>query len=241
MLLEIGRIGIVFDANIDCDDCVYRIPDIIVERKSKDDFEYEVNKHILPQLSVNRELYDESMRKCRSDVDKKYIQNNFSIAELLIKSVRRRNSTILKILKELVYRQLDFFDNLDSTLRPVSIKSLANSLPIHESTIHRAIHGKTAATPRGIFPLKDLMPKEIKNKTCKNAVSDHSIKEYMKKLIGSEPKNSPYSDSNIVSLLNSRGVNISRRTVSKYRSAMSIPNAFARTNIYKITEQFQTE
>ncbi|MDR2267830.1 MAG: hypothetical protein LBD81_00065 [Holosporaceae bacterium] len=241
MLSEIGRIDIIFDANVDYDDCAYRIPDMIIECKSKNDFEYNVNEYILPQLSVNRELYDESMGKCRSDIDKKYIQNNFSSAELLIKSVRRRNSTLLKILKELVYRQLDFFDNLDATLRPISVKSLANALPMHESTIHRAIQDKTVATPRGIFSLKDLMPKEIKNKTCENSVSDHSIKEYMKMLIGNEPKNSPYSDSNIVSLLNSRGVNISRRTVSKYRNAISIPNTFTRANIYKTMKQLKRE
>jgi RNA polymerase sigma-54 factor len=104
-------------------------------------------------------------------------------------------------------------------------------LSLHESTINRALANKTIATPRGIFELKDLMPRKIKSQD--NEISNYSVKECVKVLICNEPKDNPYSDDRIADILNKRGINISRRTVSKYRDILNIPNVTKRGLNYR--------
>ncbi|GHU11247.1 hypothetical protein FACS189449_02320 [Alphaproteobacteria bacterium] len=234
MISEINNVGINFDINVASDDCIYRISDLIVERKAKDVLELCINDDVLPQVSVNKDLYNETIAKCNLQSDRKYANDNFSSAGLLIKSINHRNSTLLKIMREISYHQQEFFNGKSDHLYPLNVKSLASSLVMHESTVHRAISEKIVVTPRGTFDIKALLPKEIKSTSCDKVVSDYSIKEYMKTLINNEPKDNPYSDDHIVSVLNSRGINISRRTVSKYRNIMEIPASYQRTRLHKI-------
>jgi RNA polymerase sigma-54 factor len=189
---------------------------------------------MIPVVEVNRELYETSRRKSRSDTDKNYIRSQKISAELLIKSVTLRNITLTKIMQEIIYRQRDFFAGY-SGLMPIDAKSIARALMMNESTIYRAISNKTVSTPRGCIDIKSLMPKEIKCELGDSVATDYSIKEYMKNLISKEPKHTPYSDSNIVYLLNNRGIEISRRTVTKYRNCLNIPNVFQRMKAYAIS------
>ena len=106
----------------------------------------------------------------------------------------------------------------------------------HQSTIHRAISNKTVSTPCGIFDIKELMPKEIKSEKSETIVTDHSVKQYIQTLINNEPKNSPYSDNDIVCFLEGRGINMSRRTIAKYRNDMDIANSNNRLKEYSLME-----
>jgi RNA polymerase sigma-54 factor len=206
--------------------------DLVIEEESLDEFKVTMDEKTFPEVEFDHELYAQSQKKCRSPSDKSYVKNNASAAKLLVKSTGFRSSTLLRIANEIVYRQLDFFLGKDLYLTPISTQSIAYSLFLHESTVNRAILGKSIATPRGIFELRSLLPRRIKS--YENKVSEHSIKEYMKKLIKNEPKENPYSDCHIASFLNTRGINISRRTISKYRDILHIPNLVERTKIYKI-------
>ncbi|MDR2681622.1 MAG: RNA polymerase sigma-54 factor [Holosporaceae bacterium] len=231
MISEIGCCNINCRVESESQYIMSPIPDMIISRQTATDFNLSINDMLLPQVLVNTKLFAEISRKHCSKNDKKYLNDQFFSAELLVKSINYRNKTLLKVVREIAHRQQDFFNCRGSFLYPVSVRSIADTLLMSESTVHRAISEKTVATPRGIFTIKHLLPKEIKSKTCHDVVSDYSIKEYMKALINNEPLDSPYNDSHIVSFLNSRGINISRRTVAKYRSTMEIPPASQRTKL----------
>jgi RNA polymerase sigma-54 factor len=208
---------------------LHRRIDLIIEKESMDGFKAAMDESTAPEIEFDEKLRAESIKKCRSRLDKAYVQNNVLAAKLLVKSVGFRSSTLLKIANEIAYRQRDFF--LGKNLIPVSVKSLARSMSLHESAVYRTISNKSISTPRGIFDLKALFPREIKSNEA--GVSDYSLKEYVKKLIGNEPKNNPYSDSHIADLLNACGIVVSRRSVSKYRDGLDIPNVSQRSKIYK--------
>ncbi|MDR3179606.1 MAG: RNA polymerase factor sigma-54 [Holosporaceae bacterium] len=234
MIAEIGHCGAKFTTENEWRDTMDNVPDMVISRQTTTNFNLFVNDELLPQVSANAKLFAEISEKRCSQSDKKYMNDNFSSAELLVKAINYRNTTLVKILKEIAHRQQDFFNCRDSYLYPVSVRSIADALTMHESTVHRAIAGKTVATPRGVFSIKHLLPKEIKSKNYSSVVSDYSIKEYMKVLINNEPIDSPYSDNHIVGFLNSRGINISRRTVAKYRSALEIPTASQRVKLRRL-------
>ncbi|MDR3156119.1 MAG: hypothetical protein LBT90_03410 [Holosporaceae bacterium] len=218
----------------DEEEIIPRFPDIIIEEKSPNAFAVVVNQSMMPAIRVNRELYETFYRNSKSNADKTYMKSQKVSAELLVKSITSRNITLTKIMREIVHRQWDFFAGY-SNLMPIDAKSIARALMVNESTVYRAISNKTVWTPRGYIDIKSLMPKEIKCEWENSVATDYSIKEYMKNLIGKEPKQTPYSDSNIVCLLNNRGIAISRRTVTKYRNYLNIPNVFQRMKAYTIS------
>jgi RNA polymerase sigma-54 factor len=190
----------------------------------------------IAEINLDAELQNEMKSKSRSSSDEKYISEKIKSAKLLLKSVNYRNSTMIRVAKEILYRQLAFFNNISAELSPLSVATIAGSLGLHESTVHRAIVNKTMSTSRGNFELKQLLAKEIQLADSSGAVSDFSVKQYIKQLIRQEPPDSPYSDSNLVYFLSTRGIVISRRTVAKYRESMNFPNYAQRLKNYKITE-----
>jgi RNA polymerase sigma-54 factor len=227
------QLNLISDINDD-EEVVTKLPDITIEEKSPDTFVVAVNQSLMPTVQINLELYETSYQRSRSVADKNYIKFKKNSAELLIKSIISRNITLTKIMREIVYRQRDFFIGY-AGLMPIDAKSIANALMLNESTVYRAISNKTVNTPQGCVDIKSLMPKEIKCESCNSVATDYSVKEYMKNLIGKEPKHTPYSDSSIVYLLNRRGIEISRRTVTKYRNCLNIPNIFQRMKAYAIS------
>lgn len=219
----------------DFEDYFYRIPDLIVENKTKNEYESSINDYLLPQLSINGGIYENVTKHRCSKSDIEYMKEKIDSAKLLIKSINYRNSTLLKIVKEIVHRQCDFFAGYSFDINPISVKSIANILMLHEGTVHRAVANKSISTPCGIFDIKTLMPREIKSKISNRLVSNYSVKEHIKHLVNQEPKNKPYSDENIMRFLNDKGIIVSRRTIAKYRNILNIPKVTQRVKIYKIT------
>ena len=197
------------------------------------DIEIEDN---ISEINIDIDLQNEMKTKSKSTADEKYISEKIKSAKLLLKSVNYRNNTLTRVAKEILYRQSEFFNSASAELSPLSVATIAGSLGIHESTVHRAIVNKTIATHRGNFELKQLLAKEIQLADSSGAVSDFSVKQYIKQLIRQEPPDSPYSDSNLVYFLSTRGIVISRRTVAKYRESMNLPNYIQRLKNHKITE-----
>ncbi|MDR2723848.1 MAG: hypothetical protein LBB25_01410 [Holosporaceae bacterium] len=206
--------------------------DLLMEEESLEEFNIVIDKSSYTEVDLDHKLYTESIRKCRLEFDRRYIKNSAQKAKLLIKSIYFRKFTLLKIAKEIIYRQLNFFLGKELYLMPIHLEAVADSIFLHRSTVHRAITNKYISTPRGIFSLRSLFSKAIKSN--ENKISDHLVKEYMKKLIENESPQSPYSDDHIVSILNTKGINISRRTISKYRNNLNIPNAASRTKFYQL-------
>ncbi len=231
---NIKNLKINFNFHSDFDDCFYRIPDLIVENKAKNEYESSINDYLLPQLFIDGCLYENFTKHRYSKTDIKYVKEKIDSAKLLIKSINYRNSTLLKVVKEIVHRQCDFFAGYSFDINPISVKSIANILMLNEGTVHRAIANKTISTPCGIFDIKALMPKEIKSKINNRLVSNHFLKKHIKNLVNQEPKNKPYSDENIMRFLNDKGIIVSRRTIAKYRNILNIPKVTQRVKFYKI-------
>lgn len=233
IMSDIKRISFFHFENDDFFENINRSPDIFV-KKIGCGYNAEIGDMQIP--AVDYELFQLCLKKTSSKRDRKYIEEKINDAKLLIKSINYRNSTLLRIVREIAFRQSNFFTGDTSDLLPLEIASIADSIMCHKSTIHRAIANKTIATPCGVFDIKSLMPKKIKTEDSDNIVADSSVKKFIQNLITNEPSNSPYSDSEIAYLLKRQGVSMSRRTVTKYRSCLDIANSNDRRKEYSLAK-----
>jgi RNA polymerase sigma-54 factor len=187
-------------------------------------YEVRVDSEYLPRLQISahyRNLYRESRKN--PDV-KKYLKKKIDSAEWLLAAIRQRQSTLQRIARAVFDIQKDFLDHGISHLRPLKMADVAEKLGVHVSTISRAISGKYAQTPRGIYDLKFFFTGGA-TKTDGNVEARGSVIQRIKDLIDAEDKSDPLSDIAIVEKLAEAGIRISRRTVTKYREAENIPSS----------------
>jgi len=198
-------------------------PDVVVEEVDGH-YEVRVDSEYLPRLQINphyRELYKTS----RGNVDlKKYLKKKIDNAEWLIAAIRQRQSTLRRIAQEVVDIQSGFLDHGISHMKPLKMIEVAEKVGVHVSTISRAISGKYMQTPRGIFALKYFFTGGA-TKSDGTVEARGSVIQRIKDLIASENKESPLSDIDIVKKLAESNIQISRRTVTKYREAESIASS----------------
>lgn len=201
----------------------YVKPDVIVE-EIDGRYEVRVESDYLPRLHISphyRALYKESRRNPEV---KKYLKKKIDSAEWLLSAIRQRQSTLQKISQEIVDIQTPFLDHGIKHLRPLKMADVAERLGVHVSTISRAISGKYIQTPRGIFDIKFFFTGGA-TKTDGNVEARGSVIQRIKDLIAAEDKRNPLSDIGIVEKLAESGIEISRRTVTKYREAEKIPSS----------------
>lgn len=198
----------------------YITPDVTVE---KIDGEYQVitNEYSAPRLMVSP-YYSNLARSALDDMElNKYLNEKYNAAIWLIKSIEQRKQTIFNVVDAVVRHQKEFLDHGTKYLKTLTLKQVADDLGIHESTVSRAINGKYMQTPRGVFEIKYFFSSGVTGSDGEG-VSSNSIKSMIKDIIdGEDPKN-PYSDQDMVKLLSDRGIEISRRTVAKYREGLNI-------------------
>ena len=146
-------------------------------------------------------------------------------AKWLIEAIAQRQSTLERVVKEIVKRQRDYLDFGVNHLRPLKMQEIADVLGIHVSTVSRAISDKHAQTPRGIVPLKFFFTGGTENEDG-GVESRLSVKDRVRSLIDDEDKSKPYSDDQVAEELAKKyGLEIARRTVTKYRKALGIPSS----------------
>lgn len=143
-------------------------------------------------------------------------------ARWFIKSLQSRSETLLKVASAIVERQRAFLEHGEEAMRPLVLHDIAEVLEMHESTISRVTTRKYMHTPRGIFELKYFFSSHVST-TLGGEASSVAIRAVIKKLIAAENNAKPLSDNKIASILSEQGVQVARRTVAKYREAMSIP------------------
>ena len=198
----------------------YITPEVTVE---KIDGEYQVitNEYSAPRLMVSP-YYTNLARSALDDMElNKYLNEKYNAAIWLIKSIEQRKQTIFNVVDAVIKHQKDFLDHGTKYLKTLTLKQVADDLGIHESTVSRAINGKYMQTPRGVFEIKYFFSSGVTGSDGEG-VSSNSIKSMIKDIIdGEDPKN-PYSDQDMVKLLSDRGIEISRRTVAKYREGLNI-------------------
>ncbi len=195
-------------------------PDVFVV---KEDGEYKVflNYDGMPSLRINKK-YEMLLKNKDLDAEaKNFIKDKIKAAYWFIKSVHQRGNTVERVAKAIVERQKDFFEKGVSFMKPMTLRDLAEELELHESTISRVTSNKFMLTPVGLFEMKYFFGTAIR-KIGSEDVSSITVKELIKEIIEGENSNSPYSDQEISDILKSKGYNIARRTVTKYRESMNI-------------------
>lgn len=198
----------------------YILPDVYV-RKEKGNWKVELNNEAIPQLRINSS-YAQMIRRADNSSDNNSLKNHLQEARWFIKSLQSRSETLLRVATAIVERQQAFLEQGEEAMKPLVLHDIADALDMHESTISRVTTRKYMHTPRGIFELKYFFSSHVSTSlggTC----SSTSIRAQIKKLISDEPSQKPLSDSKIASILSERGIEVARRTVAKYREAMSIP------------------
>ncbi len=206
----------------------YVVPDIIV-RKFRGVWRAELNPDVSPRLGINRQ-YEKMIHRGDSSADNRYLQDQLQQARWLIKSLTSRNETLLKVARTIVDRQRAFFDHGAEAMKPLVLHDVAESVSMHESTISRVTTNKYMLTPRGIFELKYFFSSHVTTAdggTC----SATAIRSIIKKLVECETTTKPISDSKIAEILAEQGINVARRTIAKYREAMSIPPSSQRKSL----------
>lgn len=189
-----------------------------------------MNDNLLPKLSINN-LYNNILNNNEKSKEAKYVKEKLDNAMLLIKSIEDRQSTLTKVLECIVKRQKEFLKHGTSYIVPMSLKEIAEEIKVHESTISRAIKDKFVLTSYGTIKVRDLFITGIINNDLGEDVSIIKIKNRIKEIISSEDKSKPFSDQKISEILNKENVNISRRTVAKYREGIGIKSSSKRKRL----------
>ena len=195
----------------------YVVPDVIVKR-TKNGWQVSLNRDVMPKLRVNA-MYANILKQNKGEGS---LSSQLQEAKWLIKNMRQRFDTILRVAQAIVDRQRNFFSHGEVAMRPLVLREIADTLGLHESTISRVTTQKYMLTPHGMFELKYFFGSHVATEAGGEA-SSTAIRALIKQLIGAEDKKNPFSDSKITDMLAEQGMVVARRTVAKYREALKIP------------------
>ncbi len=204
------------------------VADVYISTKNDGSWQIELNTNTLPNVLINREYYAEIKDLGLKKSDKKFMVDNLQSANWLVASLDQRARTILKVATEIVKQQDMFFVNGKEFLKPLTLKTVATQIEMHESTISRVTSNKYLSCDKGIFELKYFFMSGIGGKDGSEGYGGQSIRLKIKNLIQSETRNSVLSDEKIAELLAGEGIDIARRTVTKYRESMGLLSSIQR-------------
>lgn len=204
------------------------IPDVAVRTAQDGSWLIELNPAALPRVLVNQSYFTKVSRGTQSAADKEYLSECLATANWLTRSLDQRARTILKVAQEIVKQQDAFFIYGVSRLRPLNLKTVADAIKMHESTVSRVTANKFMETPRGVFELRYFFTAAINNSDGGDSHSAQSVRHTIRQMIESETQKNVLSDDQIVDVLLKSGVDIARRTVAKYRESMNIPSSVQR-------------
>ena len=204
------------------DSAEYVVPDVLV-KKAGAAWKVELNTDALPRLRINSR-YAGMIRRADNSADNISLKNHLQEARWFIKSLQSRSETLLRVATCIVERQRAFLEFGEEAMKPLVLHDIADALGLHDSTISRVTTRKYMHTPRGVFELKYFFSSHVatdQGGTC----SSTAIRALIKKHIQAEKPEKPLSDSKIVELLAGQGIRVARRTIAKYREALSIPSS----------------
>lgn len=210
----------------------YIIPDFIVERDD-DDFIVTLTDRNVPPLRINKRYKELMMKKGAKNGAaggvKDFVRKRFEAAKWFIASINQRRDTMMRVMRTIVEKQHEFFETGEN-LKPMIYKDIAEVIAMDISTISRVVNGKYVQTEYGVFELRHFFSDKLTTQSGEE-VSNKEVKKSVRELIEAEDPNHPMSDDRIAELLNSKGLNIARRTVAKYREAMKLPVARLRRKL----------
>jgi RNA polymerase sigma-54 factor len=213
------------------------VPDVHVRPAPDGSWIIELNSDTLPRVLVNRNYLTCVSKAGSSAQDRNYLLECLQTANWLVKSLDQRARTILRVAEEIVRQQDGFFMHGVQYLRPLNLRTVADAISMHESTVSRVTSNKYIATPRGIFELKYFFTSAIASAEDGEAHSSEAVRHRIKQMIDGEAPATVLSDDKIVEKLKTDGIDIARRTVAKYREAMRIPSSVQRRRDKRLSER----
>jgi RNA polymerase sigma-54 factor len=203
-------------------------PDVLVRAASDGSWRVELNTEVLPRVLVNQ-TYAATVHAARaSETDKTFLATCLQNANWLTKSLEQRARTILKVSSEIVRQQDGFLTHGVEHLRPLNLRTIADAIGMHESTVSRVTSNKYMATPRGLFEMKYFFTASIPAQAGAEAHSAEAVRFRIKQMIDQESAENVLSDDAIVTKLKGANIDIARRTVAKYRESLRIPSSVER-------------
>ena len=203
------------------------VPDVFVARRATG-WAIELNSATLPRLLVNRTYYTELAGGAQDKESRAWLSECLASANWLMKALDQRARTIVKVATEIVKQQEGFFRGGVAHLRPLTLRTVAEAIGMHESTVSRVTSNKYLSCDRGLYELKYFFTSGIQSSDGGDAVSAEAVKSHIKSLIAAEGPRDILSDDQLVELLRARGFDIARRTVAKYREAVGIGSSVQR-------------
>ena len=205
------------------------IPDVFVRAANDGTWIVELNSDSLPRVLINNQYMAKVSRGAQKVEDKLFLSECHAQASWLVKSLDQRAKTILKVAREIVKQQDAFLVLGVQHLRPITLKTVAEAIEMHESTVSRVTSNKYMTTPRGNFELKYFFTNAIQSGTADGeSHSAESVRQRIKEMIAAETAEAVLSDDDIVAALKAENVEIARRTVAKYRESLNIQSSVQR-------------
>jgi RNA polymerase sigma-54 factor len=212
----------------------YIVPDAIISYDSNK-LSIVLNELHIPKVSIN-EYYEQLQHKSNSKETKMYIHSHLQSAKWIIRSIEQRKNTLTRVLQAITSEQAMFFEKGVAGLKPMVLQTIADKIGLHQSSISRAVHNKYVETPQGLFELKFFFSNGLSLGDGQLSSSTTSIKAMIKTFIEKENREKPLSDQKITDLLTEAGIQISRRTVMKYREEMNVLPSRFRYNAKSLKE-----
>ena len=203
-------------------------PDILIRTRTDGGWDIALNQATLPRLVVNRSYYVELKRSCSDKQSRGWLGDKLADANWLMKALDQRQKTILKVAAEIVTQQDGFFRNGVSQLKPLTLRTVAEAIEMHESTVSRVTSNKYLNCDRGTFELKYFFTSGVASADGEGSVSAETVKAQIRALIEAEQPDAILSDDTLVDLLRAKGFDLARRTVAKYREAIGLGSSVQR-------------
>lgn len=203
------------------------VADVLVMQAGDGSWAVELNPETLPRVLVNQ-TYFATVSGHADQTERQFLSECLQNANWLTRSLDQRAKTILKVASEIVRQQDAFLVNGVRHLRPLNLRTVAEAIGMHESTVSRVTANKYMMTPRGIFELRYFFSAAIASAEGGEAHSSEAVRDRIRQLIDREDAGAVLSDDAIVDILHKSGIDIARRTVAKYREGMNIPSSVQR-------------
>ncbi len=204
------------------------VPDVIVRAAGDGSWTVELNGETLPRVLVDQVYFRQVSTHAREGAEREFLSECLQNANWLARSLDQRARTIVKVASEIVRQQDAFLVHGVRHLRPLNLKTVADAIGMHESTVSRVTANKYMMTPRGVFELKYFFTAAIASAEGGDSHSSEAVRDRIRELIAGEDAADVLSDDTIVDILRKAGVDIARRTVAKYREGMNIPSSVQR-------------
>lgn len=207
------------------------VPDVLVEI-DEGKLSVKLNENAVPRVSIRSE-YGQMLRESEKNTNVNvFLTTHINSAKWLAKAIEQRCNTIMKVSSAIVSEQSDFFADGRGEVKPLTMKDIAEKIGVHESTVSRAVNGKYIQSKQGIFELRYFVPGagRFAGKKGSEATAD-SLKKLIRQMVAGEDRRTPLSDRSIAEAIMITGVEISRRTVAKYREEMGIPSSSMRRRV----------